>query len=106
MEWTTETSSSEENVAAIDADTAKDPEKSVRRIATELDLTKISVHRDIRNSLSLYPYGVQILQRQTETNKFCRLEFCDTFLRLVNGDETVLSRIQFSDEVNSFSEVI
>ena len=60
------TSSSEENVAAIDAVIAKNPEKSVRRIAAELDLPRISVHRVIRDSLSLYPY--RVLQQQTEAN--------------------------------------
>ena len=72
-------SSSEDNVAAIDAVIAKDLEKSVRRIAAELDLPKTYVHCIIRGSLSLYPYRLQILQQQREANEFSCLEFCDTF---------------------------
>ena len=66
-----------------------------RRIAAELDLPKTSVHHVIRGGLSLYPYRVQILQQQTEANKFFRLDFCGA-----NSDETVLSRFQFSYEAN------
>ena len=57
------------------------------------------MHRIIRDSFSLYSYRVQIL---LQLDKFRRLEFCDTFLRLGNSDETVLSRIQFSDEANIY----
>ena len=69
--------SSEDNVAAIDAVIAKDPEKSVRRTAAEPNLPETSVHRVIRDCHCIRIEC--ILQQQREANKLSRLEICDTF---------------------------
>ena len=52
------------------------PRKSTRCLSQEVGVFRLSVMRILHDDLKLFPYRIQILQRQTDENKAERLAFC------------------------------
>lgn len=76
---------------------ARSPEKSVRRGADELGLSKSTVHR-ILSENKLKPYKIQILQALNDEDIDRRMEFSEQMLNRMNEDEDLLDRVMFTDE--------
>ena len=66
----------------------------------EVGVSTTTVQRVICNDLKLFPYKVQILQKQTDTNKEERSEFCQTINERIENNPSDLGLIVFSDEVH------
>ena len=49
---------------------------------------------------SLFPYKIQILQRQTDRNKAEWGQFCEDISQRIENDPGLLDLIFFSDEAN------
>ena len=58
------------------------------------------MQRVIHNDLKLFPYKVQILQKQTDVNKRERVEFCQSISERIENNPGVLNLILFSDEAH------
>ena len=66
----------------------------------EVGVSTTTVQRVIHNDLKLFPYKVQILQKQADTNKEERSEFCQTINERIENKPGDLGLIVFSDEVH------
>ena len=60
------------NVQTVRKHLQQSPRKSIRRLSQEADISRTTVQRIIHNDLKLFPYKVQILQKQTDPNKEVR----------------------------------
>ena len=88
------TQSTEQRVlAAYD----KSPQKSLRRGALELGLSKNTIHRILRER-KLKPYKIQILQKINDEDKDRRLEFAEEQLEVMTRIDDYLDLVIFSDE--------
>ena len=66
----------------------------------EVGVSTTTVQRVIHNDLKLFPYKVQTLQKQTDTNKEERSGFCQTINERTENKPGDLGLIVFSDEVH------
>ena len=73
------------------------PRKSTRRLSQETGISRTSVLRIFHDNLKLFPYKIQILQRQTDRNKAERETFCDDISQRVENEPGLLDLIFFSD---------
>ena len=54
----------------------------------------------IHNDLKLFPYKVQIIEKQTDANKQERSEFCHSISERIENNPDDLGLILFSDEAH------
>ena len=87
------TSTEQRVIAAFE----KSPNKSLRRGAQELELSKDTVHRILREA-KMKPYRIQIMQALNDEDIDHRLEFSEIMLNRFHEDENLLDQILFSDE--------
>ena len=66
------------------------PRKSTRRLSQENGISKTSVLRILHDDLKLFPYKIQILQRQTDQNKAERETFCEDISQRIENDPGLL----------------
>ena len=88
------------NVQAVREHLEQSPRKSTRRLSQEVGISRATVQRVIHNDLKLFPYKVQILQKQTDVNKRERVEFCQSISERIENNPGVLNLILFSDEAH------
>ena len=84
------------NVQAVRKHLEQSPRKSTRRLSQEVGISRTTVQRIIHNDLKLFPYKVQILQKQTDVNKEERSEFCQTISERIENNPGDLGLILFS----------
>ena len=73
------------------------PRKSTRRLSQENGISKTSVLRILHDDLKLFPYKIQILQRQTDQNKAERETFCEDISQRIENDPGLLDLNDFND---------
>ena len=71
------------------------PQKPTKRLSQEVSTSRMTVQRVIHNDLKLFPYKVQILQKQTDVNK----EGVN-FVRRIENNPGDLGLILFSEEAH------
>ena len=76
------------------------PRKSIRRLSQEVGISRTTVQRTIHNDLKLFPYKVQILQKQTDANKEERSELCQTISERIKNNPGDLGLILFSNQTH------
>ena len=64
--------------------------KSTRRLSQETGTSRTSVLRILHDDLKLFPYKIQILQRQTDQNKAERENFCGDISQRIENDPGLL----------------
>lgn len=84
--------STEENKERVRAAFKKSPATSPRRASLELNLSRSSLQRMMKE-LGLKPYRPQLLHALNEDDPDRRCEFADIFLDLLAGDSSYLDRI-------------
>ncbi len=89
--------STDENKERVRAAFEENPATSLRRASLDLNLTKSSLQRMMKE-LGLKPYRPQLLHALTEDDPDRRCEFADIFLNLLAGDSSLLNRIIWTDE--------
>ena len=73
------------------------PRKSTRRLSQENGISKTSVLRILHDDLKLFPYKIQILQRQTDQNKAERETFCGDISQRIENDHGLLDLNDLND---------
>ena len=73
------------------------PRKSTRRLSQENGISKTSVLRILHDDLKLFPYKIQILQRQTDQNKAERETFCEDISQRIENDPGLLDLNDLND---------
>ena len=74
--------------------------KVTPRRPQELDLSRSSVHRILKNDLQLYPYRIQIKQTLTQNDMTKRVEMCQWFQSKIEENRNFLQNVWFSDEAH------
>ena len=68
----------------------KSPRKSTCHLSQETDVSRKSFLKILHNDLKLFPYKIQILQRQTDQNKAERETFCKDIIQRIENDPGLL----------------
>ncbi|CAF4359983.1 unnamed protein product [Rotaria sp. Silwood2] len=84
--------STDENKERIRAAFEESPGTSLRRASLELNLSKSSLQRMMKE-LELKPYHLQLMHAQSDDDPDRRCEFADIFLKLVAEDSSFPDRI-------------
>jgi len=72
---------------------------TVLRVATvSLGLSEVSVRRILHKGLHFYPYKIQITHALHERDYVNRVNFCQTFLQLINQNQEPVNNLLMSDE--------
>ncbi len=87
----------EEKVDAISEAMTNSPNKSLRRLSQEANISLGSAHNAVRKNLKLHPYKVTCYHELKEADYEKRVQYCRWFRQLI-GDDDVLNRTFFSDE--------
>ncbi|CAF1264566.1 unnamed protein product [Rotaria sordida] len=87
----------EENMELVSESYTLNPQKSQRRAAHDLDISRSSVRR-IMKELNLKPYKPRLLQALNEDDPDRRLEFSQWVLDSIREDPIILDRILWTDE--------
>lgn len=73
------------------------PQKSIRRLSAELNVSKSSVQRLLKK-LNMKPYIPRLVHGLSDGDQDRRVEFAETFLEMVDRDASLVDRIWWSDE--------
>lgn len=76
---------------------SQSPKKSVRRASDELDLSKTSVHRILKDH-KMHPYRLRILHELFDEDLAARCTFSREMLLAIESDNDFLNKVLFSDE--------
>ncbi len=74
------------------------PKMSLYRATQQLQMSKTSLWRAVREELKVFPYKIQILEAKQPGDKGKRLEFALETLALIHLDDNVLTNLWISDE--------
>ena len=74
--------------------------KVTPRRPQELDVSRSSVHRNLKNDLQLYPYRIQIKQTLIQNDVTKRVEMCHWFGSKIEENRDFLQNVWFSDEAH------
>ena len=66
------------------------PRKSTHLLSQETGISRTSVLRILHDDLKLFPYKIQILQRQTDQNKAERETFCEDISQRIDNNPGLL----------------
>ena len=89
-----------ENVDAVRDSVERNPKKSLRRHSKKLGLSRLSVHRILKNDLQLYPYRLQIKQTLTQNNMAKHVEMCQWFKSKIKEDPDFFQNVWFINEAH------
>ncbi|KFM68849.1 hypothetical protein X975_25329, partial [Stegodyphus mimosarum] len=78
----------------------RNPRRSVRSAARELDMPISTVYKVIKKKLRLHAYKVQIVPVLEPDDRPRRVAFVTDMLRRIEDDAEFLKRIMFSDEAS------
>ena len=76
------------------------PKKSLRRRSKKLGLSRLSVHRILKNDLQLYPHRLQTKQTLTQNNMAKRVEMCQWFKSKIEENPDFFQNVWFSNEAH------
>ncbi len=93
------TTSSRGNVEHVRRCLEDDRRKTVRMMATELDLPKTGVHRILKGQLKLSKISLKLIPRMlTDEQQAFRKRLCEENLELLRTDDSLFSRVVTGDE--------
>lgn len=91
------TATSDDKGEQLETSLIDSPQKSVRRLSRELEISRQSVHNLLRKR-NLKPYIPRLFHALHDGDADRRLEFSEMFLDLMRDDTTLLDKIWWSDE--------
>lgn len=94
------TVSTEENIERTRQVFAKSPQKSLRRAAQQLDVSRETVRKIVKTTLKLFPYKIQTFQPMKAENEEKRVMFANQLICNIDDGVTDLGSIWFSDEAH------
>jgi hypothetical protein len=80
-----------ENIAVMREAIERSQRRSARRHSVSLELSEASLRRILHNELHFYPYKIQVTHALHEHDYVNRVNFCQTFLQLINQTKNLLT---------------
>ena len=80
--------------------TERSPHRSARRHSVSLGLSEASVRRILHKDLNFFPYKIQVTHALHERDYVNRVNFCQTFLQLINQNQEPVNNLLMSDEAH------
>lgn len=93
--------SDEETSVAVLGAFRKSPTKSIRRLSSETNLPKSSIHRILKLH-KWHPYKLHLMQKLSEDDPDRRLEFCSWAMTMCEENDNFPYEILFTDEANFY----
>ena len=91
-------STSTNDVRRVEALFVSNPRVSIRDVERELNIPRSTVQRILRATLSIFPYGISLLQQLLPNDYQRRIEFAQHCRREMKNDAGYMNRIVFSNE--------
>ena len=79
----------------------RSPQRSTRRRAITVGISRTSLRRILHNDLRYYPYKIQIVQALHHGDNQQRIRFCDALLVRLTEDEDLVNNLWMSDRTFS-----
>ena len=76
----------------------QNPQKSIRRLAAELNISRSTIHRILRHDIHAFPYKIQTESKLTDQEKQRRVDFARWFLNKLEHDQDFLKKLHMTDE--------
>jgi len=89
-----------ENIAAVREAIGRSPDRSACRHSVSLGPTEANVRRLLHKDLHFYPYKIQVTHVLRELHYVNRVNFCQTFLQLVNQNQELVNNLLMSGEAH------
>ena len=89
-----------ENIAAVEASVANDPNQSLPRRSQELGIAQTTLWRILRRDLGLHPYKIKLTQELKPLDHLKRRTFSAWALQQIEHDDEFHRKIIFSDEAH------
>jgi len=89
-----------ENIVAVREATEGSPHRSACCHSVSLRLSEASVQQILHKDLHSYPYKIQVTHALHERDYVNRVNFCQTFLQLINQNQELVNNLLMSDEAN------
>ena len=86
-----------ENIQSLREQHEKSPRKSTCCLLQETGISRKSFLRIFDDDLKLFPYKIQILQRQTDRNKAEQETFCKDIIQRIENDPSLLDLNDLND---------
>jgi hypothetical protein len=87
-----------ENIAVVRKNIERSPHRSMRRHTLSLGLSEASVRRILHKDLHFCHYQIQVTHALYERDYVNRVNFCQTFLQLINQNQELVNNSLMSDE--------
>jgi len=88
------------NIAAVREAIERSPHRSVRRHSVSLGLSVANVWRILHKDLHFFPYKIQITHALHEHDYVSRVNFCQTFLQLINQNQELVNNLLMNTEAH------
>jgi len=92
-----------ENIAVVREAIERSPHRSALRHSVSHGLSEASIRRILHKYLHFYPYKIQVTHALHERDYVNRVNFCQTFLELINQDQELVNNLLISDEAHFHS---
>ena len=92
----------EEEIASVRVAYTRSPRKSIRRVSTQLQIPRSTIHKVVHRNLRLYAYIVQLLQALKPEDKPRRKEFAVTMLDRLDSAPGFLKRASVTSQRVTF----
>ena len=89
-----------ENIAVVRETIERSSHRSARRHSVSLGLSEASVRRILHKDLHFYPYQSPVTHVPHERDYVNRVNFCQTFLQLINQNQELVNNLLMSDEAH------
>jgi hypothetical protein len=89
-----------ENIAVVREAIERIPHRSARRRSVSLGLSEASFQRILHKDLHFYPYKIQVTHALHGRDDVNRVNFCQTFLQLINQNQELVNNLLMSDEAH------
>ena len=90
----------EENIEQVKAVIEESPTKSIRKVSSELQLSRSVVQRILKLDLKMHPYKATLVHGLHENDLPKRVEFCQWFLEKCKQHPQFLHSVFFTDEAS------
>jgi hypothetical protein len=87
---------SPDNIDAVRVALQRSPNKSTRKAAAQLEISRRLMHQRLKNDLNKYPYKMTMLPKLTAQNKDKKMAFAAR----AQNNEVSFNNVLFSDEAN------
>ena len=88
----------DEDVAAVQGALINSPQKSLRKVSQQIDMSYSSVQKICRKVLHLFPYKTCVMHTLMQNDYEQRSIFCDWLIAVTNDDPQFLKTCFWSDE--------